>query len=287
MRRAILPSLGLAALLALAAAPALPAQETLPGEARAARPAFPVPLTRGPFQVYDLPPSGPAAVAPARAVVVFASGPGGWTYWEDRVCRHLSRQGVYVLGVDLAAYRGGDGEGEGRNQEAVAADFERIAEAAPAPLLVPDAPVYYAGRADGAAFALAAAALPPAPPRLAGLLLVDPPERARYAERFTDAIPLSLFAPHGPGTFGLAQLAPALGKKLRVLDLRSNGAAAAWLDAVPGEHRRIDCPHSWRQFDQVTKALVQALDDGLAWLLAPPAPAVAPAPAELPAAPPA
>jgi len=281
MRRALPLLLG--SVLALALLPALRAQEALPGEARAARPAFPVPLTRGPFQVYDLPPSGPAATGLARAVVVFASGPGGWTYWEDRVCRHLSRQGVYVLGVDLAAYRDGDPERGGRPQEILAADFERIAEAAPAQLLVPDAPVYYAGHAEGAAFALAAAALPPTSPRLAGLLLIDPPERARYAERFTDAIPLSLFAPHGPGTFGLAQLAPALEKKLRVLDLRSTGAAPAWLDAVPGDHRRIDCPRSWRQFDQVTKALVQGLDDGLAWLLAPPAPAAL----ALPAAPPA
>jgi len=228
----------------------------------AARPTLSVPLTRGDFDIYDLPPSGAAASTPAKAVVVFASDSSGWTYWEDRVARHLAKQGFYVLGLDSALYAA-----DRYDQGTLAADFERIAEAAPAPMLAPDAPIYFGGYGMGAAQAVAAAALAPQPPRLAGLVLVAVPKRGRYGLLFTD----SFFPPRGQNTFSLAELAPNLGN-LRILQLRSEHGlfeSSTWLTTLTAPHLQIIYPQSWREFRHANPTFLKALDKGLQWLLAP------------------
>ena len=238
-----------------------------------ARPTRSVPLARGDFPVYDLPPEGAAAGQPARAVLVFASGDGGWTYWEDRACRRLARSGCYVLGIDTALYAAASSS-HPVTQAVLAADFEEISEAAPRALLADDAPVLWGGVAGGAAQAAAAAALVPPPPRLAGLLLVNLRSRGRYGVGWTDRFGLPI---RGGGTFALADLAPSLGT-LRVAQLHGTGGAAwldhdstAWLAVVPGPHREFDFPVEWRHVGRATKTCLDSLAAALNWLIVPPA----------------
>jgi len=149
----------------------------------------------------------------------------------------------------------------------VAADFERIAEAAPAPLVATDAPVYFGGYGMGAAQAVAAASLLPQPARLAGLIVVAPPSRGRYGLVFTD----SFFPPRGQATFSLADLAPNLGN-LRVLQLRSEHGwfeSSGWLSILPGPHLQVVYPQSWREFRHANATFLKALDKGLQWLSGP------------------
>ncbi len=265
-------------LLWLGAAALLPARAQAQDDAvrDGARPTRSIPLARGDFPVYDLPPEGAAAGQPARAVLVFASGDGGWTYWEDRACRRLARNGCYVLGIDTALYSAlAATANRPVTQAGLAADFEQISEAAPRPLLADDAPVLWGGVGGGAAQAVAAAALTPPPPRLAGLLVANLRSRGRYGIGWTDRFGLPI---RGGATFALADLAPSLGT-LRVAQLQGTGSAAwldhaspAWLAAVPGPHREFDFPVEWRHVGRATKTCLDTLDTALDWLLAPPAP---------------
>src|ERR1700712_3751532 len=37
---------------------------------------------------------------PVKAVVLIGSGDGGWSYWEEKVCQHLTTLGCAVVGWD-------------------------------------------------------------------------------------------------------------------------------------------------------------------------------------------
>jgi phosphatidylglycerol lysyltransferase len=61
---------------------------------------------------------------PPVAVMVFGSGDGGWSAWEDAVSHWLRDAGVYVIGLDLREYAAKDYTAEllGRDMSTLAAE---------------------------------------------------------------------------------------------------------------------------------------------------------------------
>ena len=57
--------------------------------------ALPLELASGPFQTLYY--CGPAA---PKDVVILGTGDGGWSYWEERVAKHLAERGYAVGGWD-------------------------------------------------------------------------------------------------------------------------------------------------------------------------------------------
>ncbi|MDE1170316.1 MAG: hypothetical protein PW734_03765 [Verrucomicrobium sp.] len=246
-------SLIFSVLLLLAAAPLLPAQDR--AAAPTARPVLTLPLSRGRATVYDLPPAGPPA-----AILVFVSGGNGWTFWEETLCRHLVRNGLYVLGLDLPAYAAAP-----YTAENLASDLERIAAAAVPVQRADRVPILYGGVGPGAAQALLAAQ-PPAPARLMGLLLVNPPARGRCGSGLAERFGMSA---GGAGSFSLAAKGAALQDLPVAAAFDRNGwfVETGWIDAGAFPHRLFPFALGWNRFLRVDRDLLKAVDGALDWLL--------------------
>lgn len=214
----------------------------------------------------------PAKNTAPRALVVFGSGDGGWSYWEERVCRHLAERHFAVAGVDFNAYAGAD-----YTPEILREDYRRLAaELRRRHPGTEETPVVYGGWSMGAEQAFPAASVPAGrAPRLRGLLLVAPGGRGRYGLRLRDRMAIS---PHGPGTFGLRELAPHC-SDLRFavfhagLDLLDD---LKWSEKLPLDLRLWTVPRAFHDFAGAGDEFLGLVDEAMRWLLVPPAPASAP-----------
>ena len=131
----------------------------------------PVNLHRGAFEIrwYD---PGEAFGQP-RGTIIFGSGDGGWSYWEERVCGHLASTGWFVAGVDFRKYSETD-----FSREILRADYVILARALDQRASkTTSLPLLYGGWSMGAELAVAAGADPNRPDPLRGLLLVAPGAR--------------------------------------------------------------------------------------------------------------
>ena len=106
-------------------------------------------LARGEFAVRIL----DASDSPPRAVMVFGSGDGGWSEWENVVCNWLRSSGVLIVAMDMREYAKGDFSAEiiGKDMAVLAAEGVKAAGN-------PDVPVIYAGWSMGAVQVVPAAA---------------------------------------------------------------------------------------------------------------------------------
>ena len=208
---------------------------------------------------YD-PPDGSAP----SAVLVFGSGDGGWSVWEDAVAKKLSaEQNVAVVTFDTFLYAQ-----KPFDAKKLSADMARIAEAALSRYDgAEDAPVFYGGWSTGAEWSVAAAAVQDArPERLEGLLLIAPGERSRYGLTKSD---IAGIKPTGPGSFGLADLAKKMAP-LRVAQFHAEHDpmdSFAWLREVDDTPRVLFVYRGgWHDFGGVSDKFVVQLEQAMDWL---------------------
>lgn len=200
-------------------------------------------------------------VTPPRAIVVFGSGDGGWSPWEDAIARWMRDAGVYVVGFDLRDYSQRDYTREllGQDMAKLAADAALRCDGA-------DSPVIYGGWSMGAVQAVAAAASGLRPPRLVGLMLLSADSRGRYGLRESDELGLT---PDGPGTFGLSDFSGAV-KDLRVAQFHGSAdfmASTAWIQTLKSPHALYVKPGANHGFDGPDDDFKPWILQGLDWVL--------------------
>ena len=125
-----------------------------------------------------------------RALVLFASGDGGWKAFEDKICRYLASQGLCVVGWDCRKFA----DPGLYDQKVLAAGFAAALEEARRISGVRDVPVVFSGYSTGAEQAVAAAAASPRQPNLVGLLIIAPAERGRYGITTSDLMGIKPWA---------------------------------------------------------------------------------------------
>ncbi len=205
----------------------------------------------------------PAGDARSRAGVIFGSGDGGWSYWEERVCRHLRKRGFAVAGIDFRAYAA-----EPYTVEELREDYRRVA-AELRRRAGPDGveSLVYGGWSMGAEQAVPAAARRASRPAgLRGFLMVAPGGRGRYGLELPDELGL---APRGEGTFSLKELAPA-SADLRFavfhggLDLVDD---LDWRRDLTLDYRLWTVPRVFHDFAGAGDEFLAAVDEAMDWLL--------------------
>jgi hypothetical protein len=218
-------------------------------------------LTRGPYNVFHYQPGDPVFALTPRAVLVFGSGDGGFTGWEDRVCRALQADGCEVIGFDCAIYAKTD-----YDLPTLQADMDTLAHAFPRTGPMP--PLILGGWSMGADQAVAAAGGPRRPADLAGLLLISPSARSRYGEREPDRWNVP---PTGAGTFALEDFATKL-TGLRVaqwdanLDLLDSDT---WLKHVTTIHKAYVFKLGFHDYAGASDAFLTELKKTVGWILSP------------------
>lgn len=226
---------------------------------------------------------------PPRAILIFGSGDGGWSPWEDSVARWLRDQGVFVTGFDLRKYAAQDYDGI-----TLSTDMATLAEDASKRCQGEQVPVIYGGWSMGAVQAVAAAGGKNRPPQLKGLLIFSADSRGRYGLRDQDELGIT---PQGPGTFSLSEFTPAM-KDLRVAQFHGGAdfmASTAWIQSlksaktlylVPGANHGFDGPDDsfdvwlargvdWVLGDESAASAPPSMSDQLPWGLSPLWPAAA------------
>lgn len=108
-----------------------------------------------------------------RAIMVFGSGDGGWSPWEDVVAGWLRDAGVCVAGFDFREYAAKD-----YDRKTLCKDMAAVAAHVAGRIGGESLPVIYGGWSMGASQAVAAAG-PARPAKLAGLLLMSTDHRGR------------------------------------------------------------------------------------------------------------
>jgi len=205
------------------------------------------------------------------AVIVFGSGDGGITPWEDRLCRALQASGYEMLETDCAVYAKTD-----YDLETLQADTNTIAQSSLAQYGNHPPPLILGGWSMGAEQAVPAAGGPHPPAGLVGLLLVSPGDRGRYGLRTADRFDVS---PTGPGTFALQDFAHSL-DKVRVvqwsasLDLFSS---KKWLSSLTAPYKALDYPKGTHFYNGANEAwwdgpsdnFIKLLKGSLTWILTP------------------
>lgn len=217
-------------------------------------------LARGPNGVrFFLPDSA----VPIRAGVLFGSGDGGWSYWEERVCRHLCARGFAIAGIDFRAYAGEPYTVEQLREDyrRIAAELRRRANPKGVESLV------YGGWSMGAEQAIPAAARRATRPAgLRGFLMVAPGARGRYGIELPDQLGL---APRGDDTFSLKELAPA-SADLRFavfhgsLDLVDD---LDWQRNLALDYHLWTVPRVFHDFAGAGDEFLTGVDEAMNWLL--------------------
>ncbi|MES2735229.1 MAG: phosphatidylglycerol lysyltransferase domain-containing protein [Verrucomicrobiota bacterium] len=198
---------------------------------------------------------------PPRAILIFGSGDGGWSPWEDSVAHWLRDEGVYVVGFDLRDYAAQD-----YDQKTLARDMAALAADASARCGGSPVPVIYGGWSMGAVQAVAAAGSPQRAPGLAGLLLFSADSRGRYGLRDKDELGIT---PEGPGTFSLSEFSAAM-KDLRVAQFHGSAdfmASTAWIQGLKSAKALYLVPGANHGFDGPDDSFQVWVSRGINWVL--------------------
>ena len=199
-----------------------------------------------------------------RALVVFASGDGGWKAFEDKVARYLASQGFCVIGWDCRKFA----DPGPYDQKLLAAGFAAALDEAMRITRVRDVPVVFSGYSTGAEQALAAAAATPRQPQLVGLLVIAPGERGRYGLTMADLMGIK---PVGDGSFGLSDLAQGV-EGLRVVQIHGEHDpldSTEWLGHLDTPHQLKIYPDGWHFFKDGPPDFLKLLADAIDWILDP------------------
>ncbi len=160
---------------------------------------IPLQLSTGPFKVLYY-----AAKHP-KGVIIIATGDGGWSnQWEEPTALHAAAAGYAVGGWDCRRFADTRTFNQAQLSEAFNAAIKAVRNRAG---LASDCPVWFTGWSTGAEWSLAAAASPDRDKYLIGILAAAPGDRSRYGINASDLLGLPST---GPGSFALADLAPAL-----------------------------------------------------------------------------
>lgn len=201
---------------------------------------------------------------PPRAVIIFGSGDGGWSAWEDAVSRALMDAKICVVGFDCRAYSKTD-----YDLKVMGKDWAKLAQEGLERCGAPDAPVIYGGWSMGAVQAVAAVAAKERPKNLKGLLLLGADSRGRYGLRAQDET--GLVTPKGPGTFGLEEFNKAVAN-LRVAQFHGGAdfmASTAWAISLKSPHAVYVIPGANHGFDGPSQDFFDEgwLNRGIDWVL--------------------
>ncbi len=215
-------------------------------------------LSRGVFPVRDFQPSKASDV---RAIILFGSGDGGWSGFEEAISRALRKHGYEVIGIDSKDYASTD-----YDLAILQADFTRIAQTAQAPYGNHPPPVILGGWSMGAAQAIAGAGGPNPPPGLVGLLVLDPCSRGRYGLRLSDQSDL---LPTGPGTFSMEEFTKTMGN-LHVVQwhaAQDSIDSRTWLDSLTAPHKEFDFAKTGHYYNNDRADFLSQLVDSIPWIL--------------------
>jgi phosphatidylglycerol lysyltransferase len=199
-----------------------------------------------------------------RALVLFASGDGGWKAFEDKICRYLASQGLCVVGWDSRKFA----DPGLYDQKVLAAGFAAALDEARRISGVRDVPVVFSGYSTGAEQAVAAAAATPRQPKLLGLLIIAPAERGRYGITLPDLMDIK---PTGEGSFGLSDLAQGM-EGLRVVQIHGEHDpldSMEWLVHLNTPHQLKIYPDGWHFFKDGPPDFLKLLADVIDWILSP------------------
>jgi phosphatidylglycerol lysyltransferase len=213
-------------------------------------------LTRGPFTFLDYHPR-----STTRAMVVFASGDGGWNTLEESIARTLQSHGYNVIGIDSMVYAKTD-----YDLDSLQADFNKIVQRAQASYGSNPPPLIMSGYSMGAAQMTAVTAGPHPPPHVAGLLLIDMCARGRYGLRTSDQLNV---LPTGPGTFAVSDFAKTI-QDMRVVQWHAGEDeidSRAWLSLLTVPYRELDFPGTGHDYSTGRDDFLQQLVDSMGWLL--------------------
>jgi pimeloyl-ACP methyl ester carboxylesterase len=216
-----------------------------------------LPLTRGLFTVREFKPKQ----AIPRAIIVFGTGDGGWSGFEEEISRRLQNDEYEVVGIDWHVYAEND-----YDLPTLQADIGKIVKSVRDPYGVDAPPVVLGGWSMGAAQAIAAAGGPHPPEGLVGLLLIDPCSRGRYGLRLTDE---SNILPTGPGTFAVADFARTMGN-LHVVQWHAaldQIDSRAWLQVLTAPHKEYDFEKTGHFYDNDRADFLNQFSDSIPWIL--------------------
>jgi len=214
-------------------------------------------LSRGACTVFDFRPT----TTEARAIILFGSGDGGWSGFEEAISKTLQNGGYEVVGINSKTYATTD-----YDLAMLQSDFGKIAQMAEAHYGGHPPPLILGGWSMGAAQAIAAAGGPHPPQGLAGLLLLDPCSRGRYGLRLSDQ---SDMLPTGPGTFGVAEFAQTMGD-LHVVQwhaAQDSIDSRAWLDSLTAPHKEFDFAKTGHYYNNDRADFLAQLVDTIPWIL--------------------
>jgi len=216
-------------------------------------------LQRGPFTVFEF----PAKKTPPLAVIIFGSGDGGWSSWEETVSHALQARGYTVIGIDSADYAKTD-----YDLATLQADFDKIARTFADPSGASSPPLIVGGWSMGAAQAIAVAGGPNPPGNLVGVLAVSPLSRGRYGLRVSDQLNI---LPTGPGTFAVGDFASGMdGLRIGQWHAAEDRIdSRAWLSGLKAAHREYDFPDAGHDYADANQAFLRQLVESVAWILNP------------------
>ena len=218
---------------------------------------LPVELSRETFTVLRF----RAHESPPKAVILFASGDGGWNNLEEDIARALQKHGYEVVGIDSPTYAQTD-----YNLAVLQSDFDTISQTVLAAYQPHPPPLIIGGYSMGAAQAIAAAGGPHPPQGMVGLLLVDPRSRGRYGLRSADKLDVM---PTGPGTFGMDEFAPAM-TNVRIVQWHAGEDSIdslAWLEGVMAPHQALIFPGAKHDYSLNRAEFLRQLSQSVGWIL--------------------
>jgi hypothetical protein len=218
-------------------------------------------LSRGNFNVLLYRAKLPDAGASPKALIIFGTGSGGWSYWEEAVACRLQADGYEVLGIDFALYSQHD-----YDLNILEDDYQTIIQSGLKACGNHPLPVILGGWSTGAEQAVAVAGGPHPPAGLTGLLLVSPGGEGGYGTYATNYIYWN--APASK-LFKLADFAPKL-DNLRIAQWHAQLDpldSRAWLASLITPHREFDFDHALHDYRGACDAFLVRLSKSVSWIL--------------------
>ncbi len=217
-------------------------------------------LSSGPFEILYYASKHP------RGIMIVATGDGGWSnQWEEPTALHAATVGYAVGGWDCRKFSESRSFGHDALVESFNATVEAVRKRAGLPA---DCPVWYTGWSTGAEWAVAAAASSSRDPHLVGILAVSPSDRSRYGITQSDLLGLD---PQGPGSYALADHAPAL-HGLRVVQFAGGLDPldeSTWLKSLHKQtpHKLVEIPDVPHDMDSAGAVFLTQFDMAIQWTL--------------------
>ncbi|MEY3897895.1 MAG: hypothetical protein RLZZ214_3416 [Verrucomicrobiota bacterium] len=228
---------------------------------------LPLKLSSGPFETLYY-----AADHP-KGILIVATGDGGWSnQWEEPVARHAAAAGFAVGGWNCRKFADSRSFDQAKLVESFNAAVVAVRNRAG---LAADCPVWFSGWSTGAEWSVVAAASPDREKHLVGVLAVSPGDRSRYGITKSDLLGVR---PEGPGSYALADFAPALGD-VRIVQF-SGGLDVLddirWIEKLKADtpHKLVEIPDTTHDMNGAGERFLSEFDMAIQWMLDTPAPRV-------------